>query len=58
MYVVPHNTLTDSFRIQIVCFPPKQDSDRKVLETMDIRQFMKRKAFLIAEVQKTFQTND
>jgi len=25
---------------------------------MDIRQFMKRKAFLIAEVQKTFQTKD
>jgi len=29
-----------------------------VPEKMDIRQFMKRNAFLIAEVQKTLQTND
>jgi len=28
MYVVQHNTLSDSFRIRIVWFQPKQDSDR------------------------------
>jgi len=28
MYVVHHNTLSDSFRIWIVWFSPKQDSDR------------------------------
>ena len=28
MYVVHHNTLSDSFRILIVWFQPKQDSDR------------------------------
>ena len=28
MYVVEHNTLSDSFRIQIVWFQPKQDSNR------------------------------
>ena len=27
MYVVHHNTLSDSFRIRIVWFQPKQDSD-------------------------------
>jgi len=29
MYVVHHNTLSDCFRIRIVWFQPKQDSDRK-----------------------------
>jgi len=28
MYVVHHNTLSDSFRIRMVWFQPKQDSDR------------------------------
>jgi len=28
MYVVHHNTLSDSFQVQIVWFQPKQDSDR------------------------------
>jgi len=28
MYVVDHNTLSDSFRIRIIWFQPKQDSDR------------------------------
>jgi len=28
MYVVHHKTLSDSFRIRIVWFQPKQDSDR------------------------------
>jgi len=28
IYVVHRNTLSDSFRIQIVWFQPKQDSDR------------------------------
>jgi len=28
MYVVHHNTLSDSYRIRIVWFQPKQDSDR------------------------------
>jgi len=28
MYVVHHNALLDSFRIQIVQFQPKQDSHR------------------------------
>jgi len=28
MYIVHHNTLSESFRIQIAWFPPKQDSDR------------------------------
>jgi len=28
MYVVHHNTLSDSFRIRIVRFWPKEDSDR------------------------------
>jgi len=28
MNVVHHNTLLDSFRIRIVWFQPKQDSDR------------------------------
>jgi len=29
IYVVPHNTLSESFRKRIVWFQPKQDSDRK-----------------------------
>jgi len=28
MYVVQHNALSDSYRIRIVWFQPKQDSDR------------------------------